>query len=656
MGKSAGRTFAFSAFVFHTATGELMRGGKRLRIPDQAARLLTLLLENPGSMLTRDQLKAELWPEGEVLDYDHSIHRVVSQLREILRDRSSKSTQFIETLPKRGYRFTAPVREILEPEPASDLSPPASSLATSIEAPGTESGLLRSLPALQLSEPERAPEKTRQPLWRKPRVLGLAAAVLLIAAACLLLAYARHRTSSKPLSLGIVPFEATGDDSAALAESFRLNLADVLSQSPEIETRAVHSFDHIGQDENQILSRAQQLSVDVLLFGKFSVTRDRCELHLELVRSRDGVHLSSFQYSGAREELAAISDRVERDIFERLHPYQRTVTLNLARPATSKAYAAYLRGRSYLLQWTDDALLQAVAAFQEATQEDPSYARAYAGLASAYFVLWQHGSNGSHRFDLEKCSASATKAAALDPTLAEAHAMLGQVALNKDWNFPLAEEQLHRAVDLDPNHAIYHQWLSVLYCLEGKYAQSLEEIDKAHAADPDWAPLYMTEIFLAGSAQQFDRADHAAERLLQMMPDWSLAHEQNALRLWAEGKYLPAIAEWRQAAVLEKNAGRIQLEDRGAQLIRTGGVHAYARLRLQAIATNKGMSHEDQDFVPAEWHAYAGDWDQTLAELEKMVKKRSPASLQIPSNPAYAPLRRDPRYLDLLKQIGVAGA
>src|SRR5580658_4072871 len=129
MGKSAGRTFAFSAFVFHTGTGELLRAGKRLRIPDQAARLLALLLENPGSMLTRDQLKAGLWPEGEVLDYDHSIHRVVSQLREILRDRSSKSTQLIETLPKRGYRFIAPVREILDREAA-----PATSLPSPIQS------------------------------------------------------------------------------------------------------------------------------------------------------------------------------------------------------------------------------------------------------------------------------------------------------------------------------------------------------------------------------------------------------------------------------------------------------------------------------------------------------------------------------------------
>jgi hypothetical protein len=182
---------------------------------------------------------------------------------------------------------------------------------------------------------------------------------------------------------------------------------------------------------------------------------------------------------------------------------------------------------------------------------------------------------------------------------------------------------------------------------------SLGEIDKAHAADPNWAPLYMTEIFLAGSSGQFDRADHAADRLLHMMPDWPLAHEQNALNLWAEGKYALAIAEWRQAAVLEKNTDRISLEDRGAEALRSGGVSAYARLRLQAIATRKGISHEEQNFVPAEWHAYAGNWNQTLVELDQSVNEHSEAALQIGLNPAYAPLHQDPRYIALLKRIGL---
>jgi hypothetical protein len=137
------------------------------------------------------------------------------------------------------------------------------------------------------------------------------------------------------------------------------------------------------------------------------------------------------------------------------------------------------------------------------------------------------------------------------------------------------------------------------------------------------------------------------------MPDWSLAHEQIAINLWTEGKYLQAIAEWRQAAVLEKMPDRVRLEDQGAEAFRSGGVAAYARLRLHAIATRKGISHEEEDFVPAEWHAYAGDWDQVLTELDRMVARRSRAALLIAVNPAYAPLHRDSRYLQILKRIGV---
>lgn len=452
MGKSAGRIFAFSVFVFDTGTGELTRAGKRIRIPDQAARLLTVLLESGGAMLTRDDLKEALWPQGEVLDYEHSIHRVVSQLREILRDRSSKSAPLIETLPKRGYRFTGQARELEAPveAPVSTPNPPQQPVDLAEHSP------LEPVPEPEplVSKKDRA--KSNYRLWL------VVTTVIALALVGLWLARERIWTANKPLSLGIVPFEATGDDSVPLAESFRFNLADVLSQSPEIETRAVHSFDHIGLDEKQIFARAQQLGVDVLLFGKFSVDGNQCQLFLELVRSRDGVHLGSFQYSGTREELAAISDRVERDIYERLHPYRGTANLNRGRPATGNAYAAYLRGRSYLQEWTDEALLRAIASFQEALTEDPSYARAYAGMASAYFVLSQH--RGGY---MEECRTNAAHALALDPSLAEGHAMLGQVALNADWNFPLAEEQLHRAVESDPDHAIYRQWLAILYGVEG---------------------------------------------------------------------------------------------------------------------------------------------------------------------------------------------
>ena len=644
MEKNSGRAFTFSSYVFETRSGELTRAGKRIRIPDQAARLSALLLENPGTVVSRDQLRRELWPEGQLQDYDHSIHRVVSQLREILRDPSSKSTQLIETLPKRGYRLSGSVEEI--PSLLPSAVSPAEIPAPAVDERG---GLL---PPPPFDVPARLPEPKRSLARKTIPVIAIAGAILLLLGAGSLAFNRWVKQPAPPLSLGIIPFESSGPDAAPIAESFRLNLADVLSQSPAIETRALHSFDHIGSDETQILSRAQKLGVEVLLFGRFKVAGSQCELHLELVRSRDDVHLGSFQYSGNLQELAAISDRVERDIFERLYPSRKAINLNSGRPASINAYEAYLRGRGYLKRWTDDDLRQAVEAFKEAIKEDPSYARAYAGLASAYFVLSQHDSKEGLS-NLDKCHQYAAKAISLDPDLAEAHAMLGQAALNRDWNFSQAAEELHRAVELDPDHAIYHQWLAILYGLESKYGLSLKEIDKAQDADPNWAPLYMTEIFLADIADNHERANLASDRLLQMMPSWSLAHEQCAMSLWGHGDYARAISEWRQAAVLEKNVDRIHLEDAGAEAFKKGGVAAYARLRLHAIATRKGISHEEQDFVPAEWHAYAGEWDKTIAELNQSIAERSPSVIQIYVNGAYKPIHNDPRFIALIKRIGI---
>ena len=660
MAKNSGRCYAFSSCVYDERAGELVRAGKRVRIPPQPARLLSLLLENPGSVVSRDELIAEFWPDGQLQDYDHSIHRIVSQLREILRSRSSKSGKSIETLRKNGYRFTERVEMISALEDISSVQPTEIERTAAVEPEETEARVApRIFPESRVASLELVKNGSVTPAARPlPRrlvawVAGVAALLFVTGLVSWLVLVRRPIGSlDKPVSLGIVPFDATGPNAAPLAESVRLNLADILSQSPDIETRAVHSFDHPGLDEAQILFRAQQLGVDVLLFGKFDVTGDQCRFRLELVRSRDGVHLGSFQYGGNLAELAAISDRIERDIFQRIHPYRKATGINPSRPANSKAYAAYLRGRGYLQLWRDDDLRQAINAFHDAVTEDPSYARAYAGMASAFFVLSQHRQNEAPQY-LDKCQTFAAKAIAIDPNLAEAHAMLGQAALNRDWNFSLAEQQLHRAIDLDPDHAVYHQWLAILFGLEGKHDLSLKEMDKAHAADPNWPPLYMTDIFLAAIAGNFERANDASDRLLLVMPDWSLAHEQYAMNLWDQGNYSKAIAEWREAAVLEKNPDRMHLEDAGAEALKTGGVTAYARLRLHAIATRKGLSHEEQDFVPAEWQAYAGEWDKTLAELNQSVSERSPSALQISANPAYKPLRGDPRFLSLIKRIGM---
>lgn len=651
MATHSGRIVAFSMFVFDTQTGELKRNGRVVHIPDQAARLLTALLRHPGEMVTREELRSQLWPDGEMVDYDHSIHRTVSQLRAILRDRSSKSARYIVTFPKRGYRFAAEVRQL--------------AVADTLDTPESATfPILETTPADPPLSPLTPPAATARPTWpakvrRVPWPVWATAAVAILAIAAgtaFAVIRARREADAHLLSVGIVPFESAGDGAEGLAESFRLDLADSLSRVPTIELRATHSFDHTGKDEDLLQTRARQLGIDALVFGKFTVVGNRCSLQLELVRSRDGLHLASLQYSGTKEELGAIRDRIEGDIFRRLHPSGqadgKTESLRLERPASPAAYTAYLQGRSYLVQWTDDSLRLAIASFNDALKIEPEYARADAGIASAYFILAQHGS-GVRSENLELSRTFATKAIKLDPSLAEGYAMLGEVALTKDWDFAVADEQLQRAVTLDPSHAIYHQWLAILYCIEGKVDLALQEIDKAHAADPEWAAPYMTEIYVADTGHLWDRAEMASAALLQRMPNWSLAHEQHAISLWSEGRYEQAIAEWHTAAVLDNDKNRAKLEERGAEAFRTGGVPAYARVRLQAIATRIGISHEEQDFDPAEWHAYAGDMDQAMDGVEALVKSRSTEALEVGGEPAFIPLHKNPRFVALLKGAGL---
>lgn len=665
---------AFSTFVFDTLTGELKRNGRPVHLPDQAARLLTVLVQNPGELITREELRSHLWPDGEVVDYDHSIHRTVSQLRAILRDRSSKSSRYIVTFPKRGYRFDGQLKQVpasTDDEvkvfvPQNEAVVEAATADSSFREGSFREDAFRE--DVAVSAPELAPavsapadkvDTRRSRFWHRRTVIWTAsiAAVLAVAVGIgLELIHVRRQADAHLLSLGIVPFEASGTGADGLAESFRMDLADSLSRVPTIELRATHYFDHADKDEDRLQSRARELGIEALLFGKLTVADNRCHLQLELVRSHDGVHLASLQYNGTKEELGAIRDRIEGDIFQRLHPSGqadgKTDALTLARPASPQAYAAYLRGRADLVKWTDDSLRLAIASFEEALRIEPNYARADAGMASAYFILAQHGV-GNRDENLELSRKFATKAIALDPTLAEGYAMLGEVALTKDWNFAAADEELHKATNLDPSHAIYHQWLAILYCTEGKVDLALQEIDKAHAADPEWAAPYMTEIYVADTGHQWGRAEVASAILLQKMPNWSLAHEQHAMSLWSEGRYLAAIDEWHTAAVLENDKDRAQLEERGAEAFRVGGAQAYARVRLQAIATRKGISHEEQDFDPAEWYAYAGEMDKAMNALEPLVKSRSTAALQVGGQPAFLPLHKDPRFVALLKNAGL---
>jgi DNA-binding winged helix-turn-helix (wHTH) protein/TolB-like protein/tetratricopeptide (TPR) repeat protein len=664
-----------------------VRNGRKLRIPEQAAQLLTILLERAGTLVTRDELRQLMWPNGEYLDYDHSISNAINQLRNILRD-NSRAPTFIETMPKRGYRFLAPVDCVLPnsgaqsagttaqsppPDPHESEGPQAD-VPTSFSANDGDTSVTRMNVLTALATPEIRPISQIQiastpelavALAKGPELRNRSTAAFFLAGAVLLLLIvgfglgvgffvSAKRKSPQPayISVGIAPFEAESPEAKQLADGFRLDLTDALSQLPRIQVRAAHSFSSNKHDDTSVRALAQTLQLDTLLFGKLTLVGNHVELQLEVVRGRDAVHLASFRYSGTTEELSSIRDDVQRDVFARLE----STTLSSQRmdpggTENPEAYEDYLNARARLLRWTNEPLSKVLEGFQAAVALDPGFAKAYAGMASAYVLAAEH-SVAPRDDSYRQAEQLAKKAITLDPSEAEAHTTLGFIRFRRDWDTQSAERELRQAVDLEPNQASHHTMLALLLGNTGRFEESLHQIDLARQEDPLWPPVYLTEMYLASSARLNNRSMAAADKLIRMMPDWPLAHDQRGWALWYSGRYEEAIAEWRSMALIEKDPARLALEDNGLEAFRRGGVPAYARVRLRAIHSGHAWAHPN-DFELAEWYLNAGDREKSLSEIKEMVDDHDPESLQLAVSPAYTNLHQDPLFLALLSRIGL---
>lgn len=657
------RKFAFSAFTFDCETGTLLRNARQLRIPHQTAKLLEFLLTRAGTLVTREELQQILWPDGEFLEFEHGINKAINRLRDILRD-DPKQPRFLETIPKRGYRFVAKVIISTETDPqAVPEASTAGEVAISPEAlilpplQNQNTELLQPPLLIQQSAEERL-ERIRPGLQRteKPRPLHLYALIVvgiaLIAATGVRFAMHMKRPAQRTnVTIGILPFQAEGPESTALAESFRLHVVTALSQLPGVQVRSPHSVGD-KKDDAAIQDLARDSNLDMLLIGNLIQSGDQYLLQIELVRAGDANHLASFQYTGSRDQLASISNRIQNDFFGYLRAGGETAQAVNGSTQDRAAYAYYLQGKSYSNEPSPDALNRSIESYQAALKLDPNFTLAYAGMAQAY--LGMSDFSDSPNKSLDKAKELAAEALRRNPALAEAHAVLGFATFERNWDATVGEKELRTAIQLDAGQPMYHNLLSVVLCDHGRFDESLHEIDLAHAADPAWDGAYETESYLAGSARRMERAIHAAQKYVNLGPNWAQAHDNLAWSLFAAGQYPQAIAEWRLMAVLEKDEQRTRLEDAGLAAFRHGGVRAYAQVRLAAsLGAKKGNPHRN-DFVLAEWYACAGEKDKAIAALQDAVSRHDPLLLELAVDPMYDNLHHDPRYLALLTQIGLS--
>ena len=652
---------SFLDFKFDLSSGDLLRGDKRIGMPKQTSRLLEIFLERPGAVVTRAELQELLWPEGEFLDHEHAINRVIADLRSVFRD-NPKNPKYIRTVHKRGYRFipkisVTPVTSVvLSPGPATKGEEELSVAESRVETSQVES-------SLSLVPPDSAYPQQNEAVRQVQNLPGrsleryrwqlLSAVVMLLVIA---VAFSRHRprplvAQTNTVSLGIAPFQSEGPGAEEMGESFRLDLADALAQIPIVQITATNSLNNINRDDSGIRSISEKLHLDMVLLGKFRIAGDRCKVEFELVRGRDSLHLASFQYEGSKDELAGVRDKLQRDIFLTLQGTGKSMQAIRGSTNDPQAYGDYLQGRELTRLREVTALNQALAHYQTAIQRDPKFAEAYAGMAVTHLALRYFSSPIEHQNAAKQLAQQALQ---LDPALAEAHAALGDVALRSEWNFTVGERELRRAIELDPRKSTYHAWLASLLVYEGRFDEAMAEIDRAVADDPLWPLVYSMATYVAGMAHDNSQAIAFAQKYQSLVPDSPESHNQLGWAYFVAKRYDEALAEWGRMAEMDKDPARIALEKRGRAAYLRSGIQAYALERLEAMERHSPeTTRRGNDFDPAEWYAFTGQRDKAISAIQRVIADHDGSAVLLAENPMLDNLHDDPRFLASLHQVGL---
>jgi TolB-like protein/DNA-binding winged helix-turn-helix (wHTH) protein/Tfp pilus assembly protein PilF len=643
----------FGTYEFDLRSGELRKHGIRLKLQEQPSQILAILLEHRGEMVTRDELQRRLWPSDTFVDFDHSLNTAVMRLREALSD-SSENPRFIETLPRRGYRFVAPVDE--KALPPSDSALTQSGEVVLPHAPhSNESSAITSL----LLEPTPTPAKSTGRISR-PRLMVLTPFVFaMILAGALGVRYlVRPTAATAPpnqlTSLVVLPFEnlsadkdqayfADGMTDELIAHLAKIRSLRVISRTSSMEYKGTH------KTLSQI---ARDLNVDSVVEGTVLRSGDRVRITAELVQVATDRHLWAETYESQLGDILTLQSHVAsaivNEIRVKLTPEDQ-VRLATTRPVSTQSYEDYLKGRFYWNKRSQEGLTKAIDYFQLAIENDPNYALAYAGLADCYSIIGSAIVGTVPASEVApKARAAALKSLELDNTLAEAQTSLATVRFNYDWDWNAAATGFRRAVELNPSYATAYQRNSLYLMSMGRTSESIAEMNRAHDLDPLSISMNFSLGWRLYMAREYDQAIEQLRNSIDMDPDFVLPHLVLGQAYEQKRAFDQAIAELRRAADISQNSPPAI-----AALARTyalSGRTAEARNLLDQLMQQSKRQYVSPFYV-AIVYAGLGEHEQALDWLEKAYGDRSNAIVFLKVDPQLDTLRASPRFHELQRKL-----
>jgi TolB-like protein/DNA-binding winged helix-turn-helix (wHTH) protein/Tfp pilus assembly protein PilF len=649
------RLVRFGIYEVDLATSELRKQGRKIKLQEQPCRILAILLEQRGEVVTREELRKRLWSDDTFVDFDHSLNTAIMRLREALSD-SSDNPRFIETLPRHGYRFIAPVEEVALPEQARQIDG-ANATAPESQSVAADSG---SVSPPTLNEVRHRPE-SKQISLRRAVVLG----GLLVAVVSTLLAvsvrFVRNSAGLKVQpslfkSVVVLPFENLSGDkdqqyfTDGMTDELIANLAKIRS------LRVISRTSAMGyKGTHKTLSEiARDLNVDAVVEGTVLRSGDRVRITAELVQVATDRHLWADTYESPFGDVLTLQSQVASAIVNEIRinlTPEEQQRLASARPISPESYEDYLKGRFYWNKRSEEGLTRAIEYFQLATQKDPHSALAFAGLADCYSIIGSAivGSVPSQEV-ASKARVAALKALELDKSLAEAQTSLATVQFNYDWNWPAAAGGFQRSIELNPSYATAYQRYSLYLMAMGRTGESLAQMN--HARDLD--PLSISMNFSLGwrlyMAHQYDQAISQLRNTLEMDPNFALPRMVLGQAYGQKGMVPQAIAELQKAVAIS--------HDSPPMLGSLGHAFGLAGNKAEAYKILGQMMEQSKNQYVSPFYisiVYAGlhENEKAMDWLEKAYEDRSNAIIFIKVDPDFDSLRSNPRFQVLLRRLAL---
>lgn len=632
---AAPRGVKFGLFEADLRSGELTKQGKRIPLQEQPFRLLAMLLERPGELVTREEVRQKLWPRA-IVDFDHGLNKAISKIRDALGD-SAENPRFVETVARRGYRFLADVREERESQPPRLGQPVAI-------VPGTP-GDVNSGAAGGVG---RLPSRRSLALW-----IACGAALVLLLSAAWQLSHRQH-SGATIHSVVVLPLaNLSGDPSQEyMADGMTEELITQLGQIRALRVISRTSAMSYKKTTKPLAEIARELDVQAVVEGSVLHVGDRVRITAQLIRVPADENLWAHAYEGSFRDAFELQSEVAQAVATQIQATvsgpERTV-LRKSKPVSSEAYEAYLKGRYFWNKRDAAGLNKAIEYFQRAIAVDPGYAAAYSGLADAYALAggWEYGVLPPQEA-APRAKEAATKAVLLDPDLSEAHTSLAFALEMSTWDWDGAESEYRRALELNPGYATAHHWYGYHLMTVGRNDEGIAELKLAESLDP------LSLIISAGVADAYyiahmvDDATRQLHKTLEMDPNFAMAHYQMGQVLAHRGKFDAAIAEFQRAIELSGHSPAFDanLANAYAAAGRTADAQRMAK-ELAQLQHQNGSVDADIALI------YVGlrDDDQAMYWLEKAYQARFEAVMLV--RPQFDPLRRDPRFRDLIGRLGL---